>query len=101
MTTKASALEFFEKNCGPMTFGQFLIAVRTSMDLSQSVLARKLKVPRSMICDIEKSRVLISVNLASKIARIGNFPEDLAIQYCFQDQLRRAKSKFNIHVLAA
>jgi DNA-binding XRE family transcriptional regulator len=101
MNTNSGASEFFESHLGPMTFGQFLTAARTSVDMSQIELARKLKVSRSMICDIEKGRVLVSPALAVKIAKLGHFPSDMAVKYCLQDQLRRAKIKFNIHVLAA
>jgi transcriptional regulator with XRE-family HTH domain len=101
MTIKNSAKSFLENELGPMTFGQFLIAVRTNLEISQADFARKLKVSRSMICDIEKGRVLVSPALAVKIAKLGNFPEDLAVKYCLQDQLRRAKIKLNIHISAA
>lgn len=99
MRTKAS--DFFKKEMGDMTFGAFLTAARLSMDLSQSGLAQKLKVSRSMICDIEKGRVLVSPALAMKIARLAGFPEKFAIKYCLQDQLRKAKVKMNVSVEAA
>jgi DNA-binding XRE family transcriptional regulator len=71
MSTKAKT--FFEKNLGPMTFGTFLTGMRTTLDMSQSELAKKLKVSRSMICDIEKGRVFVAPTLA--------------IKYCLQDLL--------------
>ncbi|MBI4404788.1 MAG: helix-turn-helix transcriptional regulator [Deltaproteobacteria bacterium] len=84
-----------------MTFGTFLTAARLSMDLTQAELARKLKVSRSMICDIEKGRVLVSPALATKIARLAGFPEKFAVKYCLQDQLRKAKIKMNVLIEAA
>ncbi len=95
------ATTFFEKNMGPMTFGAFVTGMRTTIELTQSDLAKKLKVQRSMICDIEKGRVLVSPALAVKIARVGKFPEDLAVKYCLQDQLRKAKVNMTIEVEAA
>lgn len=86
---------------GPMTFGAFLTAVRANMNLSQAELARRVKVSRSMICDIEKGRVLVSPALAMKIAKVGSFPQDLAIKFCLQDQLQRAKIKMTVDVKAA
>lgn len=65
--------------------------VRHSMSISEADLACKRKVSRSMICDIEKGRVLVSPALAMKIARIGKFPEDMAIKYCLEDQLKKAE----------
>ena len=57
--TKVKAGEFLENEMGPMTFGDFLVGVRHAMNISQADLARKLKVSRSMICDIEKGRILV------------------------------------------
>ena len=101
MTTKVRAAAFFEKEMGPMTFGAFLSSVRTMLDLSQADLARRLKVSRSMICDIEKGRVVVSPALAIKIAKLGGFPEKFAVKYCLQDQLRRAHIKMTVEVEAA
>jgi len=101
MTTRIKAEELFKNKMGPMTFGTFLVGVRHSMGISQADLARKLNISRSMICDIEKGRVLVSPALAMKIARIGKFPEDMAIKYCLEDQLRKAKIKMKIKVEAA
>jgi DNA-binding XRE family transcriptional regulator len=96
MSTKAK--DFFEQEMGPMTFGAFVVAARSNMDLSQSDLARKLKISRSMVCDIEKGRVLVSPTLAIKIAKLAGFPKKMAVQYCLQDQLRKAKIKLSISV---
>ncbi len=101
MSTKVKAAVFFEKEMGAMTFGAFLTGARTAMDLSQAQLARKLNVSRSMICDVEKGRVLVSPALAVKIARLAGFPEKFAVKYCLQDQLRKAKIKMNVNVDAA
>jgi transcriptional regulator with XRE-family HTH domain len=95
------AKEFFEKHFGPMTFGAFLIAVRFNMEMSQAELAKRLKVTRSRICDIEKGRILVSPAFAGKIAKLGGFPEKLAIKYCLQDQLRKAKIKYEVNLEAA
>jgi DNA-binding XRE family transcriptional regulator len=91
MNTKAKKV--FEKTVGPMTFGTFLLGARTTALLSQSDLARKLKVSRSMICDIEKGRVSVSPSLAIKIAKVAGFPKEFALKYCFEDQLLRANIK--------
>lgn len=101
MTTKMKASDFFEKELGPMTFGAFLTAVRSLLEITQAELARKIKVSRSMICDIEKGRVLVSPALAHKIAKIAGFPSKFAIRFCLQDQLCRANLKMNVYVEAA
>ncbi len=99
MTTKAK--EFFENKLGPATFGGFLTSVRELLEMSQAELARRLKVSRSMICDIEKGRVIVSPALAVKIAKLGGFPVEFAVKYALQDQLRRAKIKMTVSVAFA
>jgi transcriptional regulator with XRE-family HTH domain len=99
MNTKAK--EFFQREMGAMTFGTFLTGARTSLDLTQAQLARKLGVSRSMVCDIEKSRVLVSPALAVRIAHLAGFPPKFAVKYCLLDQLRRAKIKMKLRVEAA
>lgn len=101
MSTKSKASQFLEEKLGPMTFGEFVTSARELMDISQSELARKLKISRSMVCDIEKSRVLVSPKLAVRIARLAGFPEKFAVTYCLQDQLRKAKIKMQVRVEAA
>ena len=101
MSTNIKALSFFEKEMGPMTFGTFLTGARNVMNISQSELAKKLRVSRSMICDIEKGRVIVSPALAVKIARLAGFPEKFAVKYCLQDQLRKARIKMTLRIEAA
>lgn len=98
MTTDKRALDFFENEMGPMTFGAFLISARHAIGISQSQLARRLKISRSMVCDMEKGRVLVSPRLAVKIARMAGFPEKFAVKYCLQDILRKAKIKMQVNV---
>ncbi|MHB8481779.1 MAG: helix-turn-helix transcriptional regulator [Nitrospiria bacterium] len=95
------AKDFIVRNTGPMTFGKFLVAVRLNMEMSQTELAKRLKVTRSRICDIEKGRTLVSPAFAGKIAKLGGFPEKLAVKYCLQDQLRKANIKYVINLNAA
>ncbi len=100
-TSRARVTEFLSRETGPMTFGKFVIAARALLGLSQSELARKLKVSRSMICDIEKGRTLVSIALAARIAKIAGFPADFAVTYAVLDQLRKAKLKMKVEVKAA
>lgn len=86
-----------EKEVGLLTFGMFLRAARTSMDLSQSAMAKKLGISRGTLCDIEKGRQLVSPALAMKIAQTAGLSATIAIKACLEDQLRKA----NIHMKIA
>ena len=94
------ASELLRKEIGPLTFGVFLRVARTSMDITQVEMAKKLGVSRSMICDIEKGRQLVSPTLALKIAKKAKLSEKLAIKLCLQDQLNKARIKMKIDVAA-
>ena len=71
MNTKMRAIDLLQKEVGPPTFGMFLRAARTSLDLTQTEMAKKLGsgVTKSMISDIERGRQLVSPKLALRVAK--------------------------------
>ena len=87
MTTKKNGLDLMKKEIGASTFGTFLRAARTSLNLTQKEMGKKFNVSRSFICDIEKNRQLVSPKLAIKIAKKAKLSEKLAVKLCLQDQL--------------
>src|SRR5271157_4997397 len=95
MTTKR-LLPMLERSRGPITFGMFLRAARTSMDLTQAEMARRLAIARGTLCDIEKGRQLVSTALAAKVARKAGLSEALAISACLQDQITKARLHFTV-----
>jgi DNA-binding XRE family transcriptional regulator len=100
MTIKKNALDLLKKDVGRISFGTFLKASRTALDLTQVEMAKKLGVTASVICDIEKERQLVSPSLALKIAKKAKLSERLAVQLCLQDQLTKAKIKMKVEVAA-
>lgn len=100
MTTNKKALPVLEKIVGPLTFGMFVRAARTTLGLTQAQMARKLGVTRGTLCDIEKERQLVSTVLALKIARKAGFSEKVALEACLQDQLKRARVKYKVRLVA-
>ena len=91
MTTKRKPLgEVLERLNGPLTFGRFVVAERMREGLTQAELARRIGMSRAKLCDIEKSRQLVSVALAAKIAKKAKWSPEVAIEACLQDQVARA-----------
>lgn len=88
----------FEKEMGPLTFAKFMLASRTSMDLTQEEFGKKLGLSRANVCDIEKGRQFVSPELAIKVARKAGLLEKLALQACLQDQVRKAGSGLIVRV---
>ena len=93
-------LPFLEKLDGPLTFGMFLRAARTTLDLTQVAMAKKLGISRGTLCDIEKGRQLVSPALAVKIAKKSGLSEKVAVKACLQDQLNKAKIKMKVDLSA-
>ncbi|MBT3237082.1 MAG: hypothetical protein HN353_14085 [Bdellovibrionales bacterium] len=63
-------------------------------------MAKKLKMARGTLCDIEKGRQIVSPQLAVKIAKICKFPNVIAVQLAVQDQLRKANLKYKVKIAA-
>src|SRR5438046_2865125 len=95
-TKKYYGIEDLEKKYGRMSLGKFLRSFRESDDISQVEFARKLKLSRANLCDIEKERKLVAPDRATKIAKVLGVPETVLIQLALQDQLRAAHLHYNI-----
>ena len=98
MSTK-SASKVLRKKLGPISFGGFLRSARTMKDMSQVEMAAFLGISKSTLCDIEKGRQLVSIELASKIAKKCELVQSLAVKCSIQDQLRRAGLKYDLELV--
>ena len=101
MGTRKSEKSLLESMIGPATFGSFLRATRTSMDVTQKEMGKLIRVSKSVICDIEKGRQMVSPKLAQKIAQKAGLSIRLAVQLCLQDQLRMSKVDMKVKLKAA
>ncbi len=71
--------------------GDFVRVWRDRHEWTQVEAAKKLAVSKATLCDIEKGRQPVSVELARKIAKKLGASESVALECCLQDQLRKAK----------
>lgn len=87
-----------EKNFGPLTFGNLLRAHREADELSQVQMAKKIKLSKQALNDIENGRKIPSVSRAVALAKkVGILPE-LAVELVLQDQINREKLKMVVKV---
>lgn len=94
---KTNAVTFLESLLGgPLTFGQMLQSLRTTDEISQTDLAKKAKVSKGLICDIEKGRRDASIELAVKLARIMGYLPESFVSILLEEQIRRAKLNFKV-----
>lgn len=93
-------LPILEKNVGHLTFGIFLRASRKIMNLTQVELAKKLDMAKGTLCEIEKARQLVGLELAFKIARKLGISEKVAVQSSLQDQVTILKLSPRVELVA-
>ena len=74
---------------GPLTFAQLLSSIRKGEDWSQNEMAKRLKVTRSFICNLEKGRKIPSLQSAVDYAEaLGYSPHQFAT-LVIQDQVNK------------
>lgn len=97
MATK-NLSKLLEKELGPMSFGGFLRAARTVKGLTQVEMAELLEISKGGLCDIEKGRQFVSIELAAKIAKQGGLSVVLAVECAINDALARANLKMKVEL---
>jgi DNA-binding XRE family transcriptional regulator len=97
MTIKSYS-KILEKKLGPPTFGGYMRAGRTMKDMTQKEMADFLKISKSTLCDIEKGRHIVSIELAAQLAKKCGLSEAMAVRYAIQDSIRRSGLKLTVEV---
>lgn len=92
MSTKNIAhLDTFKKKHNSMTLGLYLRSLREADEISQASFAKKLKISKSSLSDIEKGRRLLSPKKAIRFSRILNLSDETLIRLLLQDVLRQSQ----------
>jgi transcriptional regulator with XRE-family HTH domain len=92
---KSEAKKFMEGLIGPMTLGRMIRAFRTTNDLTQAQLAKKLKVTVSYVSDLENDRKDVSLNQAKEIATKLGDPPALYVRIWLEQKTREAGLDFD------
>ncbi len=98
MNTNKDLNKILEAELGEISFGGFLRAARTLQGFTQAEMGSLLSISKSTVCDIEKGRQLVSIELAAKIARKCALSEELAVECCIRDALKKAKIKMKVNI---
>ena len=99
---KSDALQLLEKlTGGPMTLGKFLEAVRLGEDLTQPEFAKKLRVSKSHLNDIEKGRKAVSPDRAARFAKTLGYSPERFVKLALQDLVDRSGLRFEVQVKAS
>lgn len=98
-TKKSDAKKFLESlRGGPLSFGQMIESLRQADEISQIALAKKMKISRAHLCDIEKGRRTVTVERAAKFAKVMGYSVNQFVACALEDQLRKAGIKAKVHL---
>ncbi|MEY4615167.1 MAG: hypothetical protein RJB66_127 [Pseudomonadota bacterium] len=100
MSTK-SLTKTLRKELGAISFGGFLRSARTMKDKTQKEMADFLGIAKGTLCDIEKGRQNVSVELAAKIAKKCGLSEAMAVECAVRDQLNKYGLKLKVEIKKA
>lgn len=89
-------LKELEKEFGALTFGKLLEAHRLAEEISQSAMAKKLKISRQKLNDFERGRRFPSLRLAADMAKaLGEHPPTW-ISVVIEEMLREEDLDFKV-----
>ncbi|MEK6555452.1 MAG: helix-turn-helix transcriptional regulator [Bdellovibrionota bacterium] len=91
MTTNKYGLRELEKEFGALTFGRLLKSHRLGENLSQTDLAKILKISKQSLNDLENGRTFPSISRAAAIARKIGVMEAMMVELCIQGLIDRQK----------
>ncbi|MBC7754271.1 MAG: helix-turn-helix transcriptional regulator [Moraxellaceae bacterium] len=94
---KSDAVKFLEKVTGKeLSIASLIESIRLGDDITQSAFAKKLKISKSHLCDIEKGRKFLSVSRAADFAKLLGFSEEQFVRLALQDEISRSGLKFKV-----
>ena len=86
---------------GPLTFGAAVEALRVGEEISQVEFAKRLRMSRQYLCDVEKGRRRVSPEQAAKFAAAFGHPPNVLVRLALQDAVRASGLKLKVTVEAA
>lgn len=99
---KSDAMAFLEKLAGrPLTIGGILESIRLGEEMTLDAFAKKLKISRSHLCDIEKGRKGVSLERAATFAKVLGHSQAQFVRFALQDEIERAGLKLKVTVETA
>ena len=102
MTTKKKAFnamtELDKLTQDKISISSTIRALREASHISQSTLAQKLGVSRSVMCDIENGRRIVSIETAMKIAKELHSSTNGLIALAIEDMAKRSGIKFKMQI---
>ncbi|MBG60694.1 MAG: transcriptional regulator [Peredibacter sp.] len=79
-----------------LTFGDFIKNYRLGEEMTQQELAGVLGISKQRVCDIEKNRSSVSLNLCQQIAESLELPPEWLAKLALQDQINNAGLRLKV-----
>ena len=96
---KSTTRKFLEKiTGGPVNLGRLIEAIRLGEEVSQSEFAKRLKISRSHLNDIEKGNKAVSPDRAARFARALGHSEERFVELALQSLIDEAGLKLKVVV---
>lgn len=92
------SLKDLERDFGKLTFAKLLKAHRLGEEMSQVEFAKKLKISKQSLCDLESGRVIPSISRAAKIGKQAGLMPAQFVELALQDQIDREKLKLTVRI---
>jgi transcriptional regulator with XRE-family HTH domain len=80
------------------SFGEFVRDIRECDEITQTELAKRMKVSRQFINAIEKDKSSISLDMAIKISRALGYPYEAFVEVFLNDMLKKSGIKKVVHL---
>lgn len=81
-----------------MTLGNLLSSIRECDELSQTAFAKKLKISRQYLCDVERGRRIVSTKAAAEFAKKLGYSPMQFIRLAIQDELYKNGFHFDVEI---
>ncbi len=96
--SKNYGLKDLEKRLGKLTVCEFVPTWRSTKELTQKELGKRLGISIANLCDIEKGRQLVSPAKAEQIAKVLGVPPQLLVKLALEEELEDAGLKYSVDV---
>lgn len=80
------------------SFGEFVRDIRECDEITQTELAKRMRVSRQFISAVEKNKAKISLEMAVKIAHALGYPYEAFVEIFLNDMLRKSGIKKVVHL---
>ena len=98
-TKKSSTRKFLERMTGgPVTLSKLIEAIRLGEEVSQAEFAKRLKISRSHLNDIEKGNKAVSPERAARFAHALGHSEERFVELALQSLVDQAGLKLKVAV---